>query len=181
MIAATAARSRPPLSKRRRLRRRSTPAFDREVEARFGASLAAIADADAAAAAAWAEGASDDHVLAHVLLWDQISRHCARVPGAATPPPADVGPPAVAVAREAVDRAAAWPAERQAFLLMPLRHTFDAAVLEGEVLPRARAWAAGGGAGSEKTWRRFEAAAAKAPAPRGAVVPLCAVDRVPVS
>ena len=38
--------------------------LDREVAARFGADLAAVADADAAAAAEWARRASDDAVLA---------------------------------------------------------------------------------------------------------------------
>ena len=137
----------------------STPSFDREVADTFGGDLAVIADADAAAVAAWAGGGDADAVLAHVLLWDQVARHVARVD--ADVDPAAYGPLAVAASRALLnaDAADAWPASRQSFALMPLRHTFDARVLAGEVLPRLRAWAPGDDAG---LWRRFEAATLKA-------------------
>ena len=57
----------------------STAAFDRRVADRYAATLETISDADEADVAEWATTAPLNDVLAHVLLWDQVSRHLARV------------------------------------------------------------------------------------------------------
>ena len=113
----------------------STAAFDHQVAQRYATTLRTISDADEADVAEWATTAPLDDVLAHVLLWDQVSRHLARVSDVE---PASLSAAAMAAARAALERADDLEAERQAFLLMPLRHSFDGRVLEDEVLPLSR-------------------------------------------
>lgn len=138
----------------------STAAFDDEVADRFATTLDAISDVAAEDVAEWAETASTDAVLAHVLLWDQVARHLARVSDVA---PDELGPLAIAAARATLARADGLEAERQAFLLMPLRHSFDRAILEDEVLPLSRRWAREApDASARGVWRRFDAALCRA-------------------
>ena len=113
----------------------STAAFDQQVADRYSATLETISDADEADVAEWAATAPLNDVLAHVLLWDQVSRHLARVSDVE---PASLSAVAMAASRASLDRADDMHAERQAFLLMPLRHSFDRRVLEDEVLPLSR-------------------------------------------
>ena len=113
----------------------STAAFDHQVSDRYASTLSAISDADEAEVAEWATTAPLDDVLAHVLLWDQVSRHLARVGDA---DPASLSAVAMAASRASLSRADDMHAERQAFLLMPLRHSFDRRILEDEVLPLSR-------------------------------------------
>ena len=113
----------------------STAAFDHQVAQRYSTTLSAISDAEEADVATWAATAPIDDVLAHVLLWDQVSRHLSRV---SDTDPSALGPLAMAASRATLHRADDLHAERQAFLLMPLRHSFDRRVLEDEVLPLSR-------------------------------------------
>ncbi|KAJ1449538.1 hypothetical protein M885DRAFT_500519 [Pelagophyceae sp. CCMP2097] len=107
-----------------------------------------------------------ESILAHVVLWDQLARHAVRVGDAShsdAVAPARFADRAVSAARELVARDDAWPATYKSFALMPLRHTFDAGVLNLEVLPTMRKWrAAGGNADDAKVWQRFEAATLRA-------------------
>ena len=116
----------------------STAAFDHQVSDRYASTLSAISDADEAEVAEWATTAPLNDVLAHVLLWDQVSRHLSRV---SDTDPSALGPLAMAASRATLQRADDLHAERQAFLLMPLRHSFDRQILEEEVLPLSRKWA----------------------------------------
>jgi uncharacterized protein (DUF924 family) len=137
----------------------STAAFDRRVADRYATTLRAISDADEADVATWAATAPLNDVLAHVLLWDQVSRHLARVGDA---DPASLSAVAMAASRATLSRADAMHAERQAFLLMPLRHSFDRRILEDEVLPLSRRWAQAAQDSERGVWRRFDAALCRA-------------------
>jgi len=138
----------------------STAAFDHQVAQRYSTTLSAISDADEADVATWAATAPIDDVLAHVLLWDQVSRHLARV---SDTDPASLSAVAMAASRATLHRADDMHAERQAFLLMPLRHSFDRRVLEDEVLPLSRRWAREAQDSSSRgVWRRFDAALCRA-------------------
>ena len=138
----------------------STAAFDRRVADRYSATLETISDADEAEVAEWATTAPVNDVLAHVLLWDQVSRHLARVSDVE---PASLSAAAMAASRATLERADDLEAERQAFLLMPLRHSFDRHVLEDEVLPLSRRWARDAQDSSSRgVWRRFDAALCRA-------------------
>jgi tRNA(Ile)-lysidine synthetase-like protein len=89
-----------------------------------------------------------------------VSRHLARVSDVE---PASLGAVAVAAARATLERADDLNAERQAFLLMPLRHSFDRRILEDEVLPLSRRWAREAQDSSSRgVWRRFDAALCRA-------------------
>ena len=87
----------------------STAAFDRRVADRYSATLETISDADEADVAEWAATAPLNDVLAHVLLWDQVSRHLARVSDVE---PASLSAVAVAAARATLERADDLEAER---------------------------------------------------------------------
>ena len=137
----------------------STAAFDRRVADRYETTLRTISDATEEEVKEWAATAPLDDVLAHVLLWDQVSRHLARVSDVE---PASLGPLAMAAARATLERADDLEAERQAFLLMPLRHSFDRRVLEDEVLPLSRRWAREARDSERGVWRRFDAALCRA-------------------
>ena len=137
----------------------STAAFDRRVADRYASTLSAISDADEADVAEWATTAPLNDVLAHVLLWDQVSRHLARVSDVE---PASLSAVAMAASRATLERADDLEAERQAFLLMPLRHSFDRRVLEDEVLPLSRRWAREARDSERGVWRRFDAALCRA-------------------
>ncbi|CAH0372161.1 unnamed protein product [Pelagomonas calceolata] len=137
----------------------STAAFDHQVSDRYATTLSAISDADEADVATWAATAPLDDVLAHVLLWDQVSRHLARV---SDTDPSALGPLAMAASRATLSRADDLNAERQAFLLMPLRHSFDRRILEDEVLPLSRRWAKDAQDSERGVWRRFDAALCRA-------------------
>jgi tRNA(Ile)-lysidine synthetase-like protein len=138
----------------------STAAFDHQVSDRYASTLSAISDADEAEVAEWATTAPLNDVLAHVLLWDQVSRHLSRV---SDTDPSALGPLAMAASRATLHRADDMHAERQAFLLMPLRHSFDRRVLEDEVLPLSRRWARDAQDSSSRgVWRRFDAALCRA-------------------
>ena len=89
----------------------STAAFDHQVAQRYSTTLSAISDAEEADVATWAATAPIDDVLAHVLLWDQVSRHLSRV---SDTDPSALGPLAMAAARATLKRADDC-AERQAF------------------------------------------------------------------
>ena len=140
----------------------STAAFDRRVADRYATTLGTISDADEEDVAEWAATAPLNDVLAHVLLWDQVSRHLARV---GDTDPASLSAVAMAASRATLSRADGMAAERQAFLLMPLRHSFDRRILEDEVLPLSRRWARDAhdhDSSSRGVWRRFDAALCRA-------------------
>ena len=137
----------------------STAAFDHQVSDRYATTLSAISDADEAEVAEWATTAPLDDVLAHVLLWDQVSRHLARV---SDTDPSALSAVAMAASRATLSRADDMHAERQAFLLMPLRHSFDRDILEKEVLPLSRRWAKDAQDSERGVWRRFDAALCRA-------------------
>ena len=66
------------------------------------------------------DGTLDD-VLAHVLLWDQVRQGtCSRV---SDTDPAALSAVAMAASRASLAEPMTMNAERQAFLLMPLRHS----------------------------------------------------------
>jgi tRNA(Ile)-lysidine synthetase-like protein len=137
----------------------STAAFDHQVSDRYASTLSAISDVEVEDVATWAATAPLDDVLAHVLLWDQIARHLARVSDA---DPASLSAVAMAASRASLSRADDLKAERQAFLLMPLRHSFDRDILEAEVLPLSRKWAQNAQDSERGVWRRFDAALCRA-------------------
>jgi tRNA(Ile)-lysidine synthetase-like protein len=68
----------------------------------------------------------------------------------------------MAASRASLSRADDLNAERQAFLLMPLRHSFDRRILEDEVLPLSRRWARDAQDSERGVWRRFDAALCRA-------------------
>lgn len=137
----------------------STDAFDRMVAAQWCEPLVKSLQAhNETSVAAWAESAPADMVFAHVLLWDQISRHCARV--SSQNRIAEAAKLAMPCARALIDRVSDWPTARQCFTLMPLRHSFEPIELE-RTLQLAEVWKAQPGS-DVKMWRRFQIAATRA-------------------
>lgn len=137
----------------------STGAFDRIVAEQWDEPLVKSLKAhNETSIAAWAESAPADIVFAHVLLWDQISRHCARV--SAQNRIAEAAKLAMPCARALIGRVSDWPTARQCFTLMPLRHSFEPVELERS-LQLAQVWKAQPGS-DVKMWRRFQVAAMRA-------------------
>ncbi|KAJ8600350.1 hypothetical protein CTAYLR_000677 [Chrysophaeum taylorii] len=141
----------------------STVAFDRVVAERWGPSLErwrGLEDVEEEMVGGISAEPAEQ-LLAHVVLWDQVSRHCARVEAAESLVEA-TAPLAVATSRRLLESAAAdeWDTARQCFVLLPLRHTFEPEVIE-ECLRHARRWRELPGA-DDKAWRRFETASIRA-------------------
>lgn len=131
----------------------STPSFDRIVKEKWGDALSASLRDEPPPIDAHREV-----LFAHVVLWDQVARHCARLDDISVVEEANRR--ALPLSRALLDRIDDWPTVKQSFALMPLRHTFEPDALE-ECLEYAERWKRREGADAA-AWRRFENAALRA-------------------
>ncbi|GAB5367635.1 hypothetical protein AAMO2058_001247700 [Amorphochlora amoebiformis] len=114
----------------------------------------------------WLESTQPADILAHILLWDQVSRHYRRVHTAPTAV-SRVSDMAVRsttyLLKNHLQMVETWPTSWRMFLLMPYRHTFQATPIRHS-LQWAKRFAKLPGE-DLSLWRRFDQAGLKALSP----------------